>query len=604
MTVGSISRPLRSLNTRNPEWHTRLKWLEGGLLALGVAAIVAEHGVNRFETVFSGEVGVFSLLTMGVVSFCLFLFYTWSLERQTFLAEHRSPILVSLIWVFGLPFAALWSFGANSPMPVSGGALIWSEFALVVRSILGLLRALRRIEGGTASPVLVFVTSFVALITVGTFLLMLPVSKARDAAETVSAPWLVALFTSASAACVTGLTVVDTGTYWSPVGQFVIAILIQVGGLGIMTFAAFYGLMATRGFGVRENVFLGNLLEASDLARVRQLVITILVFTFVSEAIGAVILSSLWPELPPLQRFAYGAFHSISAFCNAGFAIPANGLEGYGHRIQVWGAVSALVIVGGLGFNVVQDTAAWTRDRILRWREPSWSQNRLAPRRMTLTARVVLGTTLILLALGAGLFFVMERSALYQDMPLGEKLSQAWFQSVTCRTAGFNTVDISQLHPASKLLCMALMFVGASPGGTGGGVKTTVTAIAVLGVWTAMRGRDRLEIGRRTIPDALVKRSAAILACGLGVVFTATFMIALFENQPERFLDHLFEATSAFGTVGLSTGITSGLHDASKLILVLTMFVGRVGPLTLLLAVSGRKPHVQVEFPQERVCIG
>jgi trk system potassium uptake protein len=435
---------------------------------------------------------------------------------------------------------------------------------------------------------------------------MLPICREQppEFSTEIGAPLLVALFTATSATCVTGLVVVDTGTYWTREGQLVILALIQLGGLGIMTFGAFFALGQRRGFLLRESVFMGKLLEANDVQAVRKLVVVILWFTLISESIGAALLATAAPPGPAVEQVYYGVFHSVSSFCNAGFALQENSFENQAARWQVWGVMAPLIILGGLGFEVLRNlfevAVAEVRSR---WpgREPERQE---APPRLTATTRLVVTTTLILLAVGSLAFFILENDNVLADEPLGERIADTWFQSVTTRTAGFNTVDTSGLRPGTRLVTIILMFIGASPGSAGGGIKTTVFALMVLATVATVEGRERVEVGGRTVPDGLVKKAAVVVAMALSVLLTSTLLIVIFEQQPERFLDHLFEAASALGTVGLSTIGTHTLKPASQLVIVVTMFVGRVGPLTLLVAIARRRPEAKYEYPTERVMIG
>jgi trk system potassium uptake protein TrkH len=466
------------------------------------------------------------------------------------------------------------------------------------------LRIIRQIAAARANPAVVFVASYVVLIAMGTLLLALPVARQQpaDAAEEVHAPLLVALFTATSASCVTGLIVVPTPTYWSQTGQLVILGLIQLGGLGVMTFGAFFALGQRRGFLVRESVFMGKLLEADDMQAVRRLVLAILLFTLLSELAGTLLLMTAAPPGPWTQRLYFGLFHAVSAFCNAGFALQEQSFVGHAGQWQVWGVLATLIILGGLGFEVLRNAAdvvgEGLRRRLVRGRRSS------APPRLTVTSRLVLTTTAGLLVVGGLAFFVLEQDNTLAGRPLSERLAESWFQSVTFRTAGFNTVDFQQIRPATQLLGIALMFIGASPGSTGGGIKTVVFALLVLATAATVSGRERVEVAARTIPDSNVQRAAAVALLGLVTLLTSTFLLVLFEQREDRFLDHLFEATSALGTVGLSTLGTDQLRPASQVVLIVTMFAGRVGPLTLLVALARKQADVKYEYPSERVMLG
>jgi trk system potassium uptake protein TrkH len=371
-----------------------------------------------------------------------------------------------------------------------------------------------------------------------------------------------------------------------------------------MTFGAFFALGQGRGFLVREGAFMGKLLEADDRVALRRLIGSILLFTLISEAVGAVLIATAAPGGPWQERAWFGLFHSVSAFCNAGFGLLPKNLEGLGSRWQVWGVVAPLIIIGGLGFEVLRNTTHVTLAPLARrwpWRD---RQRPAAPARLTATSRLVLATTLALLAAGTIGFFILERDRTLSRKALGERVANAWFQSVTFRTAGFNTVDFTQLAPATRLIGIVLMFVGASPGSTGGGIKTVVFALLVLVSAATIRGRERVELAGRTIPDVFVKRAAAVMALALFGLLTSTLLIVMFEQRPELFLDHLFEAASALGTVGLSTVNSATLRPISQCVLIATMFAGRVGPLTLLVALARQRPAAKYAYPSERVMLG
>jgi trk system potassium uptake protein TrkH len=577
----------------------RIRTAEWVLMALALAALLLGHGVKRFEAAVGDEVRwlVTASLALLVAGFATRFFL--SLDRREFLRERWFQIGVQVVWLVGVPLALL----SSAPITV---LLAWSEWMFLARVLASLLWVVRKIARNPGNPAFVLVGSFALLILAGTLLLMLPVCRAQSADPTteVRAPFVVALFTSASACCVTGLTVVDTGTYWSRTGQGVILLLIQIGGLGVMTFGAFFALGQRRGFLVRETVFLGKLLEADDVVAVRGLVRSILVFTFASELIGAGILMTLSPSDDLAEQLWFGVFHSVSAFCNAGFGLLPKSLEGLGGRWQVLLGVAGLIIIGGLGFDVLRNTAAaaggWIWNQIPR----TIRREAGATPRLTLTSRLVVATTAALLVAGTVAFWLLEAGGVTAAKPLAERAGDAWFQSVSCRTAGFNTVDFGAMRPGTKLVAIALMFIGASPGSTGGGIKTAVFAITVLATFSLVRGRERLDVAGRTVAPGVVHRAAAVLLLGLSVVLTATLLVVMFENEPAKFLDHAFEATSAFATVGLSTGITAGLTTPSKLVLVATMFIGRVGPLTMLLALARPGAQPKYEYPTERVALG
>ena len=585
-------------------WCARILWGERTLTALAIIALALGHGVQHWESELTRELGVLVLGVMVLLT-AGFAGRAWlQLDPHAFLSERTPQTLVHSFWLLGLVPAALIGLPGMPSAPPLDAALRWTEWMFWLRTLVVALRVLRMIAAARANPAFVFVVSFAALIGVGTLLLMLPVARVQppNGTREVGATWLEALFTATSASCVTGLVVVDTSSYWSRTGQAIILALIQVGGLGVMTFGAFFALGQRRGFLVRESVFMGQLLEADDLRAVRRLIGSILKFTVSSELIGAVLIATAAPGGSPAERAWFGAFHSISAFCNAGFGLLPKNLEGFGGRWQVWGVVAPLIVIGGLGFEVLRNStqvALWPLVR--RWRGPAPDQS---PPRWTATSRLVTFTTLALLAAGTIAFFVLERKDTLAGKPLGERLAESWFQSVTFRTAGFNTVNFEKLAPATKLIGIVLMFIGASPGSTGGGVKTVAFALVLLLSAATIRGRERVEVAGRTIPEGLVRRAAVVIALALAILLTSTLLLVMFERRADLFLDHLFEAASALGTVGLSSVNSATLQPASQLVLVATMFAGRIGPLTLLVALARRRPDAKYEYPAERVMLG
>ena len=627
--------PFATRPTRHPLESRRLRHAEVFFVVLGLVAAVLQNGLHGVTSLIWWEMGLMSVLAMVFLTVSLVLRFRWSLARATFLRTRRAEILTSAVWLAGAaaillaggPVRRMLELDLSRPR----AAVLWSECCLAFRAVIHIVRGMRKATAGGGNPAMLLVVSFLMLIGLGTVLLMLPRAAADPA--TLDAPFTdrlrVALFTATSATCVTGLTVVDTGgadPHWSRMGQVVILGLFQLGGLGIMTCGAFFAVAAGRSMPIRESATMAEMLESEQVGDVRRLVRAILLFTFGSELLGAVLLSGLWADLPLGERVFYSVFHSVSAFCNAGFALTQNSFVGWGTRWQVWGVLAGLIILGGLGFSVLYNVSLIVRSRLRPLpRDPLYGLSRVRARLM-LTSWLVLVTTAALLGLGTLGYFLLESSALAARTPvadaqveaaverggslpargpgIGERAAEAWFQSVTFRTAGFNTVDHSRLQPATKLFAVGLMFIGASPGSTGGGIKTTCFALTILGLLAILRGRPHAEIRGRTIPDINIKRAFAILSLALAAVMTTTMLLVVFERRPERFLDHLFEATSAFGTVGVSSIGTGNLTSPSQYAVIVTMFLGRVGPLTLLIALAGRVREARYEYPTGRVALG
>jgi len=439
--------------------------------------------------------------------------------------------------------------------------------------------------------------SFAVVIASGALLLSLPFAHSG---EPVS--FLDALFTSASAVCVTGLTVVDTGSRFSPAGQAVVLALIQVGGLGLMTFAVFVGVLLGRKVGFTDRMVIQDSMHHTPKAGVRRLVRYVLTFTLVTEAAGAAL---LWlrfrGQYPAGEAVWQSVFHSVSAFCNAGFGLLTDNLVRYRGDTLVNLVVTGLVIVGGLGFLVNMEVWDQARLRLRGIRAPVPTlHSRLA---LTVTAALLLGGTVAFLAL--------EWGNVLSDLPLRERVLAAWFQSVSPRTAGFNTIDFGLVSSDTLFFTIFLMFVGASPGSTGGGIKTTTLGLLVALVVARWRGRGRATVFHRTIPHAVMDRALTLALLAWALVSLAVGLLVATETRgvpfgaaEPRFLALMFEAVSAFGTVGLSTGITASLTGAGKLVLVALMYAGRVGPLTLVLAVGPRPGRGRFRYAEENVMVG
>jgi len=439
-------------------------------------------------------------------------------------------------------------------------------------------------------PHQVVALGFLFLILVGTFFLSLPLSWAKGRSLTP----LQALFTAASAVCVTGLSVVDIGSTFNPFGQVVILLLIQAGGLGVMTSAALFSLLLGRRIGLPERLALGESLGELPLAGIVRLARRIFITSLVFEALGTLLLTSRFlPFFPPFSAVYYALFHSVSAFNNAGLTLFPQSLERFRGDPVVNLVMMALIVSGGLGFTVLVELGGWAK--------ALWKRERF---RFSLHARLVLITTGLLIGGGFLLVLFLERGNPQSlgSLPWGERILAALFAAITPRTAGFDTVSPALFRETTLFLTLLLMFVGASPGGTGGGIKTTTLATLVLAVWSAIQGRDQVEAFGRTIRREAVFRSLTVFTASSFWVVVVSLVLG--AREPFPFLSVLFETVSAFGTVGLSLGLTPHLSSLSLLLLVLTMYLGRIGPMTLPLALAGRRRERFFSYPEERIIIG
>jgi trk system potassium uptake protein TrkH len=434
---------------------------------------------------------------------------------------------------------------------------------------------------------------FIAVITIGTILLMMPFS-------TSSGNWndpIVALFTATSAVCVTGLAVEDTGTYFSFWGQLFLLTLIQIGGLGYMTTTTFLILVLGRRFDLRHKMAIQQALDRPGLQESQQVIRSIIALTVLFEVTGIFLLMPVFvPDYGLNRGFWLSVFHSVNSWNNAGFSLFSDSFVGYQSSVLLVAVVTILVIFGGIGYQVIFEFFLWLRDRL---------QGKKACVRFSLNFKVVLSTTLALLAFAivAYSFIEWKNPETLGGLSWREKLLNTWFQAVTPRTAGFNTIDISKMTSAGLFLTIALMLIGASPGGTGGGMKTTTVRILTNATKAILQGQEEVILYQRKVAISLILKAVGVLIGSFATVVLATMLISL--TDPElNFIQILFEVVSAFATVGLSTGITTDLSIVAKIILIFTMYIGRVGVLLFMAALLGDPRPSSVHYPEETLLVG
>lgn len=438
------------------------------------------------------------------------------------------------------------------------------------------------------SYVQVIALGYAIMIAVGTLLLMLPFSSASGE----STSFTDAIFTATSASCVTGLVSVDTGTYWSFAGQVIIIILIQIGGLGFVTIATLFMMIMRHRIGIREKELMIESINSSNIGGILRLTKKIIIGTLIFEGTGAVILTLRFArDFPFLKALWFGIFHSISAFCNAGFDLtgqiePYSSLMHYSSDITVTVTVMLLVIIGGIGFLV------W--DDILK--------NGLRFKKYSFHTRLVLITTGILILGGAVLIFIFERNASNVGMSLGEQILASFFGSVSARTAGMNVADTAAFTTSTKLISLLLFLIGGSSGSTAGGIKTTTFAVLILHVFSSMRGNSQTSVLGRRISDDAVKKAITVTVTNLSLALLGTLIIT--ANQSVGLGDVLFETFSAIGTVGMSTGITRELTTLSRYVIIFLMYLGRVGSISFAAAMLRKKAPPNISAPTEAIIIG
>ncbi|MBP1691735.1 MAG: H(+)-transporting two-sector ATPase, partial [Bacteroidetes bacterium] len=403
-------------------------------------------------------------------------------------------------------------------------------------------------------------------------------------------------FTSVSAVCVTGLTVVDTAVTFTRTGHVILLFLIQCGGLGIMTLTTFFAFMAGGRGSLKQYSTMQSLLGEENIGKIRSVVLQIGMATLLIEAAGAI---AIWFSLEGVEfasardRIFFSIFHSVSAFCNAGFALPSDGLAAAPLQANTpfLSTIMILIVLGGLGFPVLLNI----------WRILPGGSTPLLQRRLSLHTLLVLMATGILIVGGTAGIFLIEQDGWLAGLSGPDKLFTALFHSVSARTAGFNTLPIGGLAPASLLLLIGLMWIGASPGSTGGGIKTTTAVIAVLAIRSIVTGRPAIEAFKHRVPDRALFQAFSTITLSVVTILLALFVLLLLETF--SFTDLLFEVVSALGTVGLSVGITPHLSTAGKLVVALVIFIGRVGVLATLLALTGQRAQQRFEYTEEPVHI-
>lgn len=552
------------------------------------------------------------LYAVQVVLLCVFIaekvirFFN-SVSKREFWQVHWFEIPLLLALGTTLVGAGHW-FGKAEPAAVRHVAV---GIYLVVQVVTKLCRTSVNLAASGRNPTRTLIASFVFLIISGAGLLMLPRASTGENLGFVDS-----LFTATSATCVTGLIVKDTGSDFTLMGQLIILSLIQLGGLGIVVFGAVFALLLGQALSLRESVAMQDLLSAQTLGRIGKMIAFIFVGTLVIETIGAVSMFAMWDNVPGWtgdgrQQWFCSIFHSISAFCNAGFSLFSDSFIGYNKSWGVYVVVCPLIVLGGLGFSVLYNLANIIVDRVKRFvKRRLYKHYRISmevPKRMRLQTKIVLSVSAGLIVLGTLAVLVFEHYASVNGSAADTGILGALFQSITARTAGFNTIDVSAMSVSSKFVLILLMFIGGSPGSTAGGIKTVTLAVIIMTVLAALRKRQDVEMFKRSVRIVVVGRAITVTLLFVVVLFGATLALSITENgNPEGFSmsDIMFEAGSALGTVGLTTGITRFLTDAGKLIIIAAMLIGRLGPLTLLAALTFNLKPVRYNYPEEAIIVG
>jgi potassium uptake TrkH family protein len=515
--------------------------------------------------------------------------HTW-FEGLVVLGILTNFILISF---FGIHFSNIisYEFGISH---FGSYSLIFIQFYFFVFMLIELSKASKFLSKINLGPSSLMLISFVLLITTGSLLLMLPEMT------THGIHYIDALFTSTSACCVTGLVSVDTATCFTLKGKFIIMLLIQFGGINIISFATFFATFSSGSSGLKNQSILKDILSTDELSSTRTLLQEIIFFSIGIELIGAILMYSYWSYHGTLhgqgETIFFSIFHSVSAFNNAGFGLWTNNIYDttVRHQYFIQVVIMCLIFFGGFGFMAMQDL--FNPRRILMRRKYRW-------KKLKLSTSVALQTSLILIVVGAAFFFFLEQNKSIAGESRISQICASFFQSVSARTAGFNSVDFSLVGQPALIILIILMFIGASPGSTGGGIKTTTFFILFKSALATLTGKKNIEIKKHTISFKLVDQAYTIVLFSISLIFISAFLLTITESDID-FMKILFEVVSAFGTVGLSTGITPGISVAGKLILICTMYVGRVGTLTIGLAFVKKAISTKYKYSHGSILIG
>lgn len=562
-----------------------------------IALLAFSTFILQYGFYISDDLNAF-LNNLNLLIFGLFIFYQigriyYAEERWEYVKSRWFDILILLlILIYSVFFLLIPSMftslaGWFNVLDLNLFYIIVIQIYILISLVVKAVRLSHLIAEYKIQPAKIFLISFLLLILFGTGLLMLP--KATVSGQI---SFLDALFTSTSAVCVTGLTVVDTATYYTKFGQLVILGLIQIGGLGVMTLTTFFALFFAGGLGIKERVLIGDLIEEERLGQIKFTLIQIILTTLIIEGVGAFLIFHSFENLNLNfnERIFQSIFHSISAFCNAGFSTFSENLmyDGIRYNYLTVGTVGMLIVLGGLGFGTISNLMTLFKSPFVK-----------KSRYLNTQTKIVLISTFFLIIFGAIITFLFENNNTLANLTLDQKILASIFQSITTRTAGFNTISINNILIPTSLIYILLMFIGASPGGTGGGIKTTTAFISFVAIYDYIRGKKKIELFKRQIPDEIIHRVYLKIAFSLGLIFTSTIIMTFTEKF--QLIDILFEQISAFGTVGLSRCITFYLSDTGKLIIILLMYIGRVGPITFLTSLSKETTPPKYDYPTEYV---
>ncbi|NEX11451.1 MAG: ATPase [Prosthecochloris sp.] len=600
-----------------------IDWIVILLAFPAVFSLVAEYGFYLT----SAQTSLIQILDLGILwifAVCGFIRILLISDKTGYLKSHWSDVLIlfliSMLLFFPVNIAAIMQsfIPGLVPKAIAKISIVLTQVLLILALVPPALRYSQRLMSFNVQPAALIIMSFLLFIFLGTLFLLLPKATLNGSISVIDA-----LFMSTSAVCVTGLVVVDTAKDLTMFGQTVIMILMQLGGLGIMTMTTFFAYMVGSGSGLKEYATLQTLLGEESLGRIRSTIFQVALFAFSFEVLGAWILFEQFDRYPfasAPDRLFFAIFHSVSAFCNAGFSLWSENLMApvVQNDMLILSVIMVLIVLGGLGFPVIANINAIVAHRFRRrffsmisdgpvvenvYSTDVVQKERLRERRVRLGlhSKLVLLTTGVLLVTGTLGIYLLEVHRTLEGLPVTEQVFASLFHSVSARTAGFNTLDIGHFTMPTLFFIIVLMWIGASPGSTGGGIKTSTLAVAVLNILAIVSGRNRIEIFRKQIAQVTVTKAFSTVILSIFYISCALFILLVTENLP--FEQLLFEVVSAVGTVGLSTGITPALSMTGKCVIIVSMFIGRIGMLAVLGAVIRQRSYGRYSYTEENVMI-
>ncbi|MBU4446379.1 MAG: TrkH family potassium uptake protein [Candidatus Marinimicrobia bacterium] len=567
------------------------------VLFLSILSLFLEYGIHQTRMIF---------LITNILDYCIIVLFiseavmriSGAEKRLSFIRnkifDHLLLIVILALFIYTRYMRFVSGEGGINHLPIN---------IILIRNAFNILKILSRVKRLNAyiksvsrHPAQTIAFSFIIVILLGTVFLMLSISTADNS----RLGFVNSLFTATSAVCVTGLIVVDTATKFSLFGKVVIMILIQIGGLGIMILSYFGAYVIGKRISLEEKIAISYLLNEQDMQKISTTIMKIIFFTFGIELVGAMLLFGDFNDLygDTFQAVFFSMFHAVSAFCNAGFALFSNSFESFKTNISINFIITGLIITGGISFSVVFNLIENFKTNI----KTNVFSRRIRKSKLTLNTKVVVISTLFLIFGGMLLIYGIEHRGNLVRFDLKTQYLAVFFQSVTLRTAGFNTIDIATLRIPTLFIMVLFMFIGGASGSTAGGVKVNTVSVIFAYLKSTFNNRKETTLMNSYISKRIINKSFLIVLLSLGAVFIGTFILSLVE--PFSFERILFEVVSAFGTVGLSTGITGSLTQISKIMIIILMFVGRIGPMTLIIALSQKPDQTRVKYPEGNILIG